>query len=193
MALVPLVSEAEADPADAPALDAGKAAYGQLLNTWRAIANRPGLFLAYLPFLRTVAGPGEIRQDIKELTAVRTTVLNRCLYTASHRCASAKSQGLTDEQLEAVAAGDFSGFDEPLRVALALTDQMSGIAAVPRSKSETGVDAALLDRARELFNPAQLVELTMGIAIWNALCRFHRPMGFELDMPGPPAGVSAHL
>lgn len=193
MALVPLIAEADADPTDAPALEAGKGAYGQLLNTWRAIANRPGMFSTYLPFLRTVAGPGELRQDIKELTAVRTAVLNRCRYTASHRCASAKSRGSTDEQLTAVAEGDFSEFDEALRVALELSDQVSAIAAVPLSESETGVDAALLERAQALFNPAELVELTMGIAIWNALCRFHRPMHFELDMPAPPAGVTAHL
>lgn len=193
MALVSLISEADADPTDVPALEAGKAAFGQLLNSWRAIAHRPGVFATYLPFLRTVAGPGELRQDIKELTAVRTTVLNRCRYTASHRCASAKSQGATDEELAAVAAGDFSGFDEALQVALELSDQMSAIAAVPRSESRTGVDAALLERAQVLFDPAQLVELTMGIAVWNSLCRFHRTMDFELDMPVPPAGVTAQL
>jgi alkylhydroperoxidase family enzyme len=193
MALVPLVSEADADPSDASALGAGKAAYGQLLNAWRVVANRPGMFPTYLPFLRTIAGPGVLRQDIKELTAVRTTVLNRCRYTASHRCASAKSQGVTDAHLAAVAAGDFSGFDEALQVALELCDQLSGIAAVPTAESETGVDAALLERAQALFDPAQLVELTMGIAMWNAVCRFHRPMGLELDMPVAPPGVTAHL
>ena len=38
--------------------ESGRAQYGQVLNTWQALMNKPDLFAAYLPFLRQVAGPG---------------------------------------------------------------------------------------------------------------------------------------
>jgi hypothetical protein len=37
------------------------------------------------------------------------------------------------------------------------------------------------------------MELVLSISLWNALCRFHRTMGLELDMPEPPEGVRAAL
>jgi AhpD family alkylhydroperoxidase len=194
MALVPLVAEEQADPLDAAALAGGHAAYGQLLNTWRAIANRPGLFAAYLPFLRTVAGPGALDQQIKELSAVRVAVLNHCRYTASHRSASARSQGVSDEDLAAVAAGELDRFPEPVQVALELTRALTvDQTEISLASNPTGVDPGLMKRAQELFEPDELVELVMSIGVWNALTRFHRAMGFELDMPAPPAAVDALL
>ncbi|MDT5053405.1 MAG: hypothetical protein QOF66_1771, partial [Mycobacterium sp.] len=42
-----------------------------------------------------------------------------------------------------------------------------------------------------LFDPRELVELTMSISVWNALSRFHRVMEFDLDMPEPPPAVES--
>lgn len=194
MPLVPLVDESRADATDLPALEAGRAAYGQLLNTWRAIANRPGLFATYLPFLRTVAGPGTLDQAVKELTAVRVGVLNHCRYTVSHRCASAQAQGLTTAQLGAVATGDFDGFDDRTRAALALTDEMTlDLPQTPLQAGAAGVDPAVLADVQRHFAPDALTELLMSIAVWNALSRFHRVMEFDLDMPEPPPEVAAVL
>jgi AhpD family alkylhydroperoxidase len=194
MALVPLVNEADVDPADAATIAAGKANFGQVLNTWAAIANRPGMFATYLPFLRSVAGPGALDQRIKELSAVRVAVLNHCRYTASHRCTSALGQGVTDNELSAVARGDFSGFTEVEQVALRLTDALTvDISRIPVRQSASGVEPGLLEQAQRLFSPGELVELVMSIGMWNALTRFHRAMGFELDMPAPPEPVAAVL
>ena len=65
MALVPLLAGSEFSEADRDVLAAGEKAYGKVLNTWAAIGNSPGLFAAYLPFLRQINGPGllEPRQD----------------------------------------------------------------------------------------------------------------------------------
>jgi AhpD family alkylhydroperoxidase len=194
MALVPLLDKDTADESDHAALAAGESAYGQLLNTWRAIANRPGLFSVYLPFLRGVAGPGALDQRVKELTAIYVTILNHCRYSASHRCASGRAQGLTDDDLDALAAGDLGHFTEAERVALELAREMT--LAPPQTSfadQPTAVSSQTLTRIAELFEPAALVELTMSISVWNALSRFHRVMGLELDMPAPPGAIDAVL
>jgi hypothetical protein len=52
MALVRLVDPEEADPIVTATLESGRARYGVVLNTWRALLHRPVNFTAYLPYLR---------------------------------------------------------------------------------------------------------------------------------------------
>jgi AhpD family alkylhydroperoxidase len=194
MALVPLLDSTQFSEDDQQILAVGEKAYGQVLHTWAAIGNSPGLFAKYLPFLRQVNGPGMLDIRIKELAAVRVAVLNHCHYTTSHRCASARANGVTDEELAAAARGDFGTFSEQEKVALELSDAMTlAVPAIPRDQNPSAVAPALLDDATLLFSPRELVELTMSISIWNALSRFHRVMSFDLDMPEAPAEVTELL
>lgn len=192
MALVPLIGKADTSGDARATLERGEQAYGQVLNTWKALANCPAILTAYLPFLRAVAGPGQLDQRIKELTAVQVAIDNHCLYTASHRSASAAKQGIPAEDLEALAAGDLARFSAPERLALRLARELT-LEPSQRTYAEApGIASGdLLAEVQSTFPPDALVELVLGISVWNALCRFHRAMGLELDMPMPPPGVAA--
>ncbi len=170
MALVTLADPNNIDPADLGAFQTAQKAFGgQTLHTWSAILNCPGMFNVYFPFVRTVGGPGSIDQRIKDLTAVRVSVLNHCRYTVSHRCVAAKKGGVTEQELAAVARGDFSSFSDNERLALELAEAMTvEIPQIGRKVSDVGVEDALLARAREAFDSRQLTELTMSIGLWNA-------------------------
>jgi AhpD family alkylhydroperoxidase len=194
MTLVPLVEKSQTSGAARETLDRGEQMWGQVLNTWMVLANTPEILTAYLPFLRAVGGPGELDQRIKELVAVQVAIDNHCLYTASHRCASARKQGVSEAELEALAAGDLARFSEPERLALELARELT--TRPPQLRYDAAPQLAsqeLLIMVQGTFPPAQLVELVLGIAVWNALARFHRTMGLELDMPEPPAAVRAAL
>jgi len=194
MTLVPLLDSSEFDAADQDALAAGQKAYGKVLNTWAAIGNSPGLFAAYLPFLRQVNGPGQLEGRIKELTAVRVAVLNHCRYTASHRCTAASANGATEPELTAVARGEYDQFTEREQLALRLTDEMTTeLPARRRQASPSGLSDQLREGLEQRFDPTELVELTMSIGVWNALARFHRVMEFDLDMPEAPYSVASAL
>jgi AhpD family alkylhydroperoxidase len=194
MSLVPLLESKEFAEVDQGALAAGTKAYGQVLNTWAAIGNSPGMFATYLPFLRQVNGPGRLETRIKELTALRVAVLNHCRYTTSHRCTAALANGATEQELAAIAKGDYSGFTERERLALQLTDEMTtDLPTVSRAQSRSGISAQLRDAAQTQFEPGELVELTLSIGLWNALSRFHRVMDFDLDMPEPPPAVESAI
>jgi AhpD family alkylhydroperoxidase len=194
MSLVPLLTSGQFSPADTPALTQGVNAYGQVLNTWAAIGNSAGMLGTYLPFLRQLNGPSALDQRVKELTAVRVAVLNHCRYTTSHRCASALAKGVGVDELTAVARGDLEGFPAHERLALQLAEEMTvSLPTVPVAIGLTGVSTGLRDDLQRVFGPAELVELVMGISIWNALSRFHRVMAFEMDMPASPASVEAEL
>jgi AhpD family alkylhydroperoxidase len=194
MALVTLHDRDNVDPVDIPVLEAGEKAFGQTLHTWSAILNCPGMFGVYLPFLRTVGGPGSVDQRIKDLTAVRVSALNHCKYTVRHRCVAAKNSGVTEQELIDVARGEFSSFSDLECLGLELADAMTlDIPLTPRVDNEFGVDEALLARAGKVFDARQLTELLMAIGVRNALTRFHRVMGFDYDLPAPPDEVLAAL
>lgn len=185
----PVAAEAIAAE-DQPMVDSGLAQYGTLLTTWEAILHRPGLFSAYLPFLRAVAGPGVADTRIKELSALLVGHLNHCRYTVSHRYASARRNGIPDDLIRQVVLREWDGLDADLRLALELTVRLTqDPPAVTFEAEPQAVPAELLERWTATFSEAETVELVMSISVWNALSRFHRVMGFGLDMPEPPADL----
>lgn len=194
MPLVPLLRTDQFAEVDRSVLAAGADAYGQVLNTWAAIGNSPGLFATYLPFLRQLNGPGALEVRVKELAAVRVAVLNHCRYTTSHRCTSALAKGIGVDELVAVASGNLAEFGEREQIAYLLAEEMTlSVPALGADVSLSGVSPGLRDELCRLFEPAEVVELVMCIGVWNALSRFHRVMLFDLDMPEPPEAVAALL
>ncbi|HMI69207.1 MAG TPA: carboxymuconolactone decarboxylase family protein [Solirubrobacteraceae bacterium] len=192
--LVALVSKEEATPEVRELFEAGEAVYGRVLNTWQALAQRPEIFVAYMPYLRSIVGPGALDQRLKELVEVRTAVLNRCLYSASHRVRSARAAGVSEDDVVAVARGELSRFSEREQLALELTEELTlRPPEVAYTDAPQLVETATLERVRDSFTDPEIVELVAAIAIWNALARFHRVMGFELDMDAPPEAVVAEL
>jgi alkylhydroperoxidase family enzyme len=192
--LVSLVSKEDAPPAVRAVYDQAEPVYGRLLHTWQALAQRPEIFTAYLPYLRSIIGPGELEQRIKELVEVRTVVLCRCLYSTSHRVRSARAAGVSEKDIVEVARGDLSGFDSRERLALELAEALTvSPASVAYADAPQLVSGEMLARLRAGFTEPQIVELVAVIGLWNALARFHRVMGFELDMDAPPDAVIAEL
>lgn len=188
--LVGLVSKDEAPPEVRAVFDSGEAQYGRLLHTWQALAQRPEIFVAYLPYVRSIVGPGALDQRLKELVEVRTVVLNRCLYSTAHRVRSAKAAGISDDDLAAVARGELERFDAREQLALELCEELTvRPATVPYADAPQLASQGMLRRVKETFSDPEIVELTATIGIWNALARFHRVMGFELDMAPPPQPV----
>ena len=53
--LVALVSKEEATPEVRAVFEAGEAVYGRVLNTWHALAQRPEIFVAYMPWRGSIA------------------------------------------------------------------------------------------------------------------------------------------
>lgn len=191
MALIRLAEIDELTGIPREVAESGLAQYGQLLNTWRAIMNKPDMFAAYLPFLRQVAGPGVLDQKIKDTSALLVGCLNNDRYTASHRATSASKNGVSVDEMRAAVGQEWDAFDERTRLALQFTQELTlNPVTVPYEELPQAVSAETLAAVKRLFSDAELLELAMSVAMWNALARFHRVMGFELDMPEAPEGVN---
>ena len=191
MALIRLAELDELEGAPREVAESGQAQFGQLLNTWRAIMNKPDLFGAYLPFLRQVAGPGVLDMKIKDLSALYVGYLNHCRYTVSHRSTSGLKNGVTAEQMVAAVAGNWDGFDERTLVALEFTRELTlNPQNVDFQDFPQAISPDIVTSVKSLFTDVEILELSMSVSVWNALARFHRVMGFDPDMPDAPEGVN---
>jgi alkylhydroperoxidase family enzyme len=191
MALIPLVDPDTLTGTPREVADSGIAQYGTALNTWRAIMNKPDMFATYLPFLRQVAGPGELNGQIKDLSALYVGYLNNCQYTVSHRASSAAAKGIPDDVMRVVVSEQWDDLDPKLQVALTLTKEMTLYPPhLTFSEAPQVISHELQEHLTTHFSDTELLELSMSISIWNALSRFHRVMGFDLDMPIAPEGVN---
>ena len=190
MALIKLVDPTTLEGTPREVAESGIAQYGKALNTWQAIMNRPDMFAAYLPFLRQVAGPGVLDGELKDLSALYVGYLNNCQYTASHRSTSARTKGISDDQMRAVVNEDWSGLSDKYQIALEYTKALTlSPSVLSYTEAPQIVDEKLQTELKAHFSDVEILELTMSISVWNALSRFHRVMGFELDMPEAPEGV----
>jgi alkylhydroperoxidase family enzyme len=191
VALIRLADKSELSGDALAMAESGESQYGQLLNTWRAIMNKPDLFAAYLPFLRQVAGPGVLEPAIKDVCALYVGYLNHCRYTASHRATSAQKNGVDALMLESAVTGDWAELDPRLAVALEFTRQLTvNPAEITYDELPQAVTREVLDALTVHFTDVEILELAMSTSVWNALSRFHRVMGFDLDMPPAPSGAN---
>jgi AhpD family alkylhydroperoxidase len=187
MALVRLVERDEVPTEVQAMFDAGEKQYGTVLHTWRAIAHRPDTFRAYVPYLRAVAGPGVLDQRIKELTALEVGLDNHCPYSVSHRVRAARAAGITDDELRALGDGTHSAFTEREQLALDVAGRLTlDLPSTPYDVEPSGLPKDIRARLQEAFTEEEIVELLLNISLWNALARFHRSMGFELDLEPVP-------
>jgi AhpD family alkylhydroperoxidase len=176
VSLVRLVDPDHTDPTTTTTLESGRAQYGTVLNTWRALLHRPPIFNAYLPYLRAVLGPGEVDARVKDLAAIAVAIANHCRYSASHRVSAGRASGLTDDDFSALADGRLEHFSEPEQAAIAFATELTLTpAAVAATERPQAVEAATLDRLRACYSDPQIVELTRWSRIEN--CKAAAPGG----------------
>jgi alkylhydroperoxidase family enzyme len=188
MTLVKLLNLQDLPDDVKPIAQSGEKQYGKLLLTWRAMFNTPKIFNTYLPFLRTVAGPGVTDQNLKDISALYVGVLNNCKYTMIHRYNAAKKNGADEDCIKNVVLRDWSSLDSKSVAILKLAETVTlNPPLMTYSDSHDLLTEELRNELTNCFSDAELTEYVMSLAIWNALARFHRVMNFEMDMPDAPA------
>lgn len=180
MARVPLIEETDhPELADLIANIRG-ARGGRLINIYRLMLHSPALAKAWFDLNQAVRYQTEIDGQCRELAVIRIALLNGVDYVLkAHGPAYALKEGLTPEQVEALAAWEESAlFSDKQRALLAYVDAITRQIDV----SET-VFAAL----KPYFNERQIVEATMLISAYNMLTRFLKALRVD---PEPASGAA---
>lgn len=175
MARVPLIEETQ-HPELADAITKIKGARGgRLINIYRLMLHSPALANAWFELNQAVRYATEIDGQSRELAVIRVAILNDVEYVQrAHGPAYALKEGLTPEQVAAIADWQSSQlFSPPRRALLAYTDAMTRDIDVPD---------AVFAEARKHFSERQMVELSMLIGAYNMLTRFLKALKADPEL-----------
>ncbi len=149
------------------------------------MARKQQLLQAFGQLLRVVVGPGQLRQDLKQLIAHIASTAAGCRYCQAHTASTAARMGIPLEKLEAVWLFDMDPhFDEAERCALRLARDAASVpnATTPRHFAEL----------RKHFSEDEIVEMVAMISLFGWLNRWNDTMATQLE-DEPLAFASGHL
>lgn len=185
MARVRILTAEESDPSASASFEWMQSTVGMDVNLYAVVAHRPDIMATFLPFAETVmghagfGGTATVDDALKELVVLRVSRLNACPYCVGHHLSSlAAAAGNSAELIDATALDpdDADVFDDRTRSALRYA---SVLTTSPRDVGDE-VFAPL----REHFDEQQIVELTMTIALFNAINRIAQGLDVELESGG---------
>jgi uncharacterized peroxidase-related enzyme len=146
---------------------------GKAGNAQKALAHRPEMLKNFLGFYGSVGK--SLDRKLYELIYIRVSLINGCRYCTQHHVTSSKRVGLTPEDWAALKAGDYSRFEDKMRIALTYTEKLT---RAPQSITDT--DFAPL---REEFSELEIVDIHLLTGLANLTNRFTAPLGLELEFP----------
>lgn len=174
MARIDYVTDDEAQTADAALWQAIRARRGgALLNLDRMLLHSAPLAQGWNAFMGAVRGATRLDGGLRELAILRVAVLNRAPYEFAQHAPMALAEGVSQAQVDAVAAWQDSGlFDAVARDVLAYTDAMTLQVQVPKEP---------FDAVRAHLPARELVELTATIASYNMVSRFLEALQVDIE------------
>ena len=130
-------------------------------NLLRAVAHHPQLLEPFLAFAAALAGRGSLPRRASELLALRAAWNCRSAFEWGHHAVYARAAGLSDAEIDAVAAGPTAPtWAEDERVLLAAADELHA--------GQTLSDATWA-RLAARWSAAQLVEIPFVVGHYTML------------------------
>jgi len=138
--------------------------------TGSALGHQPEALLAFLKLYGTLWSHGVLDQATKELARIRNARIVNCAICKSIRFEGARKEGLSEAQVEQIRDGyETSALSPRQKLVLRYTDVfLSG---------EPEPDAALRSEMLAHFTPAELVELTAGLALFMGFSKIAVSLG----------------
>lgn len=174
---------------------AGRPAHpDRMVEPLRIYAHLPGVLRGYAKLEQATAATHRIDRRHRALAELKAATLAQCAYCVDLGSEVARRWGVTDEELLALAQYETSPlFSEVDKLVLKYAEGMS--------RTPVNVPADLVERLREHFHDAQIVELTHVVALENLRGRFNLALGIEAAgfsqgrvcaVPAPQPGPALH-
>ena len=160
------ISKENAAPEAQPILDKLTAGFGKVPAFFGTMARVPEALAHFVPFYSAVIEHGTVERKYKELAYLKTSLINGCEYCYRAHAASGKKNGVSDDQIKALAFYHRSpAFDAKEKAVILYAERVTRGAA--------GIRANALDELKQYFNDDQIVELTLTVSIANLTNRFN--------------------
>jgi len=138
--------------------------------TYGVLAHQPEMLRAFRRLYGTLWSHGVLDPPTKEVARIRNARTIDCCYCRNVRFAAARQQGLEEELVDLVNEGwEDSALRERHKLAIRWTDAFLG--------DPHGVDAGFRARMLGEFTPAELVELTAGLALFHGFAKIAVALG----------------
>ena len=160
------------------------AEYGPFRNQVAVLAHCPPA-LRHLPaMLMELRATGTVRRRHLELAIVVVSKLNACHYCVAHHAPMLVVEGLSPAGVERVL--DYDAHPELDDLDRLVVEYALAVTQDPQRIGET-----LFRRLRREFSEAQIVELTLRIALCGFFNRFGDALGIEEEQESLPLAASA--
>ena len=146
------------------------------VNLYRSLAHAPELLDAWIDWAWALRGACQTPRLLRELMILRTAVVMRSEYEWHQHVAMALDAGVSEEQVDALAAWQVSDlFDGPEKAALTLTDAML-----------TGnVPDAVHAELRRWFDDRERLELVLTAGFYSMVPRVLDALRVPVEAPRP--------
>jgi uncharacterized peroxidase-related enzyme len=149
-----------------PILDKLTQNFGKVPDFFGTMARAPHVLAAFLPFYSAVIEKGTVERKYKELAYLKTSLINGCEYCFRAHSASGKKNGVTDDQIKALAFFHRSPvFDAKEKAVILYAERVT--------RGASAIRPAALHDLKQYFNDDEIVELTLAIAVANFTNRFN--------------------
>lgn len=149
-----------------PILDKLTHNFGKVPAFFGTMARVPEVLGTFIPFYSAVIDHGTVERKYKELAYLKASLINGCEYCYRAHSASGKKNGVSEDQIKALAFFHRSpAFDEKEKAVILFAERITRGAAAIRPSA--------LDELKKYFNDDQIVELTLATALANFTNRFN--------------------
>ncbi len=156
-----------------PVYEAFAECYGQFLNQVKVFAHRPSALKHIMGLLLELKDEEVLPKRYLEIALVVVSKLNACTYCVAHHAPRLVDQGLAPDSVANILEDRVPGLDQ---VDLLVRDY-----AVQVTNNSQRLRDALFDRLREHFSEAQIVELTLRIALCGFFNRFNEALQIGIE------------
>ncbi len=160
------ISKESAAPEIQPILDKLTHGFGKVPDFFGTMARVPEVLANFIPFYSAVIEHGTVERKYKELAYLKTSLINGCEYCFRAHSASGKKNGVSDDQIKALAFFHRSpAFDAKEKAVILYAERVT--------RGASAIRPPALDELKQYFNDDQIVELTLAIAVANFTNRFN--------------------
>ncbi len=147
--------------------------YGPFLNQVKVFAHRPPALEHVMGLLLDLAEEALLPKRYLEIALVAVSKLNDCAYCVAHHTPRLVDQGLGPETVARILEPDCPGLDE--------VDKLVRDYAVQVSTKPQYLRDAIFEALKKHFSEAEIVELTLRIALCGFFNRFNDALQIGME------------
>lgn len=173
MAHLPMV-EPNDEPAELKAVfDQLRQTRGRVPGMYRTLAHQPAVLAAHRAYFHAALDTGLLPRPFKEQVAFKVARLRGTAYCTGSHGSYALKHGVSQEQLDAVDRGDYSGLDARGHAAMQLAEAMVA--------TRKGIPDIVFAELKNQFTAPEIVELVSLVGIMELACSMAEVFGLEAD------------